>query len=111
MAPRNDNVSAALLSCVGLVALAAVGIVGSVFVDGFVISTLWRWFVLPLFSLPALTVAQAVGLALCVRAIRPVIIEHDDKGDTRKAWLRLFKYGVLGPAFLLLTGYAVHLYV
>lgn len=31
---------------------------------GFVTSTLWGWFVSPLFGLPRLTVVQAIGLGL-----------------------------------------------
>lgn len=34
--------------------------------SGFTIVTLWQWFVVPVFHLPLLTIAQALGLALLV---------------------------------------------
>lgn len=47
-------------SAIGVVAL----FLAAVLVRGLVISVLWGWFVVPVFGLPALHVAPALGLAV-----------------------------------------------
>lgn len=37
-----------------------------VILSGYTLSTLWGWFVVPLFSLPALTIPYAIGLMIVV---------------------------------------------
>lgn len=53
------------LAVIGFIALFLV----RVLLSGFVLSVLWRWFVVPPFGLPELTVAQALGIALVVNYV------------------------------------------
>ena len=56
--------------CVGAIAgLVALVVVGSL-MSGWALSTLWGWFVVPLFGLPSLTIAQAIGLSAVVSLFR-----------------------------------------
>jgi len=38
---------------------------------GYVLSTLWEWFFVPIFGLPQLTMLQALGVMVTARAILP----------------------------------------
>lgn len=55
----------------GIASIALILIWGG-FWAGLTLSTLWGWFVSPLFGLPALTLLQAYGLGLVVRATRGI---------------------------------------
>lgn len=37
--------------------------------NGYMISVLWDWFIIPLFKLPSLSVPQAIGLAIMVSVL------------------------------------------
>ena len=39
---------------------------------GFALTKLWVWFIVPVFALPVLTIAYAIGLMLVVNLVRPV---------------------------------------
>jgi hypothetical protein len=49
-------------------------------VRGFVLKTLWAWFVIPVFGLPALGMASAYGLGLVVQTL----VEHNSFPDSKK---------------------------
>lgn len=59
--------AAALL---GSVAAIPLSIVWGGYWSGLTLSILWGWFVVPMFALPALTLLQAYGLALVLRAVQ-----------------------------------------
>lgn len=73
--------------------------------DGFAIATLWRWFVVPTFHLPTLSVPVALGLATIVRYATSA---HEDKGDEEedkgKRLLTLWGKSLGKPVFALLFG-------
>ena len=49
--------------------------------SGFTLSVLWGWFMLPLFGLPALSIAQAYGLMLVVRVAKGFDTKTDKNPD------------------------------
>lgn len=63
--------------------------------SGFTLSVLWGWFVVPLFSLPALSVAQAYGVALVLRAANG--LKYSDKGAKEGLGSTLSKMLLLPP--------------
>ena len=60
---------AILVSGISVVVAGAIAI--AVVLDGFVLSCLWAWFVVPYFGVKALSVPFAIGLMLVVRKIWP----------------------------------------
>lgn len=61
--------------------------------SGFTLSVLWGWFVVPFFGVPTLSVAQAYGMALVVRAAKGL----DTRSEKNPG-----SFGVvLGKAFVL----------
>lgn len=59
--------------------LIAIVIVWGAFWTGLTLSALWGWFITPVFGLPALSIAQAYGLALVAWALRGT--RHEPKSD------------------------------
>ncbi|MDR2326452.1 MAG: hypothetical protein LBE51_13745 [Acidovorax sp.] len=59
--------TAVSLVLVGIASIAFMLVWGG-FWDGLTLSTLWGWFVSPLFDLPVITLLQAYGIALLFRA-------------------------------------------
>jgi len=49
-----------IILLVGVIAVSSIW-------SGYVFSILWAWFIVPLFGLPALSVAAAIGVTLVVR--------------------------------------------
>jgi hypothetical protein len=66
MATESDKMIAVGFS----VAFVAVLIPLTALYHGFVISTLWRWFAVPLFAAPSVTAAQAAGLVMLAGMFR-----------------------------------------
>ena len=83
-------------------AMAIVGV--SVAWDGYVLSILWRWFAVPLFHLPVLTIAQAIGVSVIVALLTKQYVPSKKGDDTD--WGALM-YPFFAPATLLLIGYIV----
>ncbi len=54
---------------VGAVLAFAAWAVLYIFVYGWALSTLWLWFIVPVFAVPALPVVNAVGLSLFIAAL------------------------------------------
>ena len=73
----------------------------SVLWRGYVFSVLWAWFVQSLFGLPALSVPQAIGVALVATALTHRFIKNDCKPF--EPVVDLFT----APALLLVMGWIV----
>ena len=77
--------------------------IGSIPITGWVISVMWRWFVVPL-HVPQIGIAHAMGLSLLLAAIRPRKYKNDDD----KSVLSLALEGALTPLVTLALGALAH---
>jgi hypothetical protein len=93
---------------VGFVGLIA----GSAILKGFVLTILWGWFVVPIFHLPQLTIAPAIGIALVIGYLTK---EQQSSTDSTKSAGDKFGeaavYAIVHPLIVLLFGWAVHLFM
>ena len=109
MTNKTTSVGAVAGVVVGFVAFVVLALTWGAAWSGFTLSVLWGWFMVPLFGLPALTVAQAFGVALVVRAMHGLSSgdQNKFKGDGLDATLHL----IFVPPFMcgvaLLFGWAV----
>jgi hypothetical protein len=76
---------------------------------GFALSTLWGWFVTPLFGAPALSIATAIGLYCVTRLFTIALQREEDKElepveQLKKSWKR-FTTALLTPLLLLGIGW------
>lgn len=92
----------------GGVAAIVLGLVWSAAWSGYTLSVLWGWFMVPAFGLPALSVAQAYGVALVVRVAHG--LKDAESKDRDGFGVALVKLLVLPPfvagLFLLFGGVA-----
>lgn len=69
------------LGCLGgLVAIVVLLVVGSL-MNGWALSTLWGWFIVPLFDVPSLSITQAIGIAIVASTFRAVNTKQQDDED------------------------------
>lgn len=82
--------------------------------SGYVMSTMWGWFIVPLFHLPSLGVAQAVGIKLFSELFKTTK-RTDDKKKTkeekRDEWIFAIVNAALFPLFMLGFGWVVKLFL
>lgn len=62
--PYNKKDETTWYGCLGILVALIVQWVGGVIVNGWALSLLWLWFVVPVFNAPALSNMQAYGLIL-----------------------------------------------
>lgn len=71
--------------------------------DGYVLTVLWRWFVVPTFHAPALSIPAAIGIALIV-----VMLTHRTrKPEDDPEYGLVLLYGIFVPAVALFWGWVV----
>lgn len=93
MKSKTMTTGVAASAALGVFAATILSFVWAAAWSGFTLSVLWGWFVVPMFGLPALSVAQAYGIALVVRAAKGVDTRTEKNPDS---------FGVvLGKAFFL----------
>jgi hypothetical protein len=96
---------------VGLSILMAGAIALVVVLDGFVLSCLWAWFVVPYFGVQTLSVPFAIGLMLVVRKIWP---RHEpmttDNRTKKEKWVAALS-PIVNPLWALLIGWVASMFL
>ena len=90
--------------------IALVLMIVSAMVNGWALSILWGWFIVPVFGLPKISIVQAAGinlLATTIVAQRP----KDDEDDPKLSLAKDFLFSILHPFLALMLGYVVHLFM
>lgn len=95
------------------------GIVGVVFLmvfsyifNGYALSVLWGWFVVPTFGAPALGLVPAIGVAIVVGYLTHQT--HDCKKEEKSFGEKIAEgtvMAILKPSFALFFGWIVHLFM
>jgi hypothetical protein len=100
MREEHKNLLAVFGQLCGILILIVVNLI----FDGWVLKTLWTWFLVPLFPVRALLISEAIGVAL-VAALLTHQFSKQEEGDfgKRLAW------SMTAPALFLFTGWCVHL--
>ena len=75
------------------------------FWSGLTLSTLWGWFVEPVFKLPALTIVQAYGLALVVQVAKGLRVHSDKSGGFGVAIAKAFLLPPVLAGLVLASGW------
>ncbi|WP_429949622.1 hypothetical protein ACQYWY_21835 [Comamonas sediminis] len=92
MTSKTMSTGVAASAALGVVAATILGFVWAAAWSGFTLSVLWGWFVVQMFGVPELSVAQAYGIALVVRTAKGWDTRADKSADSYGA--------VLGKAFV-----------
>lgn len=77
-----------------------------ILLNGYVLSKLWAWFMVPVFKLPVLTVTAAIGISLCLTFM---VNKPDFTGDepTVKELVGVGIHSLIYSFFVLLIGYVI----
>jgi len=74
--------------------------------DGWVLSVLWRWFAVPIFHLPSITISTAIGIALiCGLLTHQYQVDPKETASGQK--LIRFLAPFIGGTIALIVGYIV----
>lgn len=105
------------LIVIPLVIAAMCVLVGlSVLWSGFVLSTMWSWFIVGQFGLPALGVVQAAGVAAVIRFMAYVpdakkLLEESESEFEFKPSLKILGFSFLYPLMVLAMAWVLHLFL
>ncbi len=77
----------------------------STIINGWVISILWAWFVVPIFALPLLSIPQATGLGLLFNCTNHQTIKEPKDADT--SLTEIVVTAILRPFLVLFIGWIV----
>ena len=76
---------------------------------GYVLSILWRWFMVPTLGLPALSIPQAIGIALVVGMLTHQSHHYPENKDEKTSTKVVRSLGpFVAPFATLLVGWIVH---
>jgi hypothetical protein len=100
------------LTCIGLFALIVISIIVGSIVNGYVLSILWGWFVIPVFKAPALSITTAIGLSLVIN----MLISRSNSSNKEKKEIGELIGETIGstiflPLFTLFIGWIVKLFM
>lgn len=92
-----------ILGCFGLLAYIAVIVVIASVCGGLATSVLWQWFAVPMFELPSISIAQAIGLHLLVNSI--VAKQIAKKTEEENIWVLCLHSALVAISPLLSIGF------
>lgn len=100
------------LSCIGALVIVVGLSVLSYVLDGWALLKLWGWFILPRFaSAPALTIAQAIGLAMVVSFLTRQSMPDKEGESAKNAIIRAISLAIVKSLLVVACGWIVAQYV
>lgn len=94
-----------VLGCTLLAAAIPVIIAANAVIHGWALSVLWSWFIVPIFSLPLLTIPQSIGVACVVALFKS--IPSSNKDETTGEKVGKIVGGLIAPLFAVAFGWIV----
>lgn len=95
----------------GFLLMVAVMVITAL-VNGFTLATLWAWFIIPTFGLPALGIASAIGLAMVVSFLTYQYSSKKEESDGFvEDMLKALMMSLVRAAITLAVAFVVHLFM
>lgn len=111
---KNDNNESKQSSCL-ILFLFVITVAGGFIMNGWVLSVLWGWFVVPLFNIAPLTIPYAIGIStIFAMFVSKNKTMKDDKkygSDDLPKIIESIAYVFLTPLIVLFIGYIVTLFL
>ena len=101
------DASIAIAAIFGLSVAVPVIIAISTLINGWVLSILWGWFIVPVFGVQAITLGQAIGLSMVVSFLTYQYIDAK-KDENNGAWTAV-AVAIFRPLFALFFGWLIHI--
>ena len=96
-----DTLALKLWKLLGALVLFAV----SIYLSAYTAQYLWQWFVVPVLSVPVLSILQAMGFAMFVRYLTKSPTYYVEREDAYKDKLI---HSIMHPVLALGVGYLIH---
>ena len=97
-------------SCLGILLFLPLVIVVGAISGGWALSTLWGWFIVPVFGLPSISIVQAIGISLLVGSFKGSS-QSSRKDKTTSESLGEITVALLMPPFSVFLGWIVTLFM
>jgi len=90
------------------------------FLSNFILTKLWGWFVVPIFSVPQISMVQSMGLTLLVGYVLRSSLMVDGKEKLKKEFegkspagicYIVFCYAIVAPSVVWFMGYIINLFL
>lgn len=98
----------------GVIGVATLMVISSIF-NGYALSVLWGWFVVPVFHLPELSIVPAIGIAMVVSYLTYQENNCEKEKEERGSFGEVIMLGtmaaIIKPLFALFFGWIVHLFM
>lgn len=95
------------LACFGLLAFGAVNTVIGAIIDGYVLVKLWSWFAVPVFGVPQISLAPAIGIGILVSFLTHQNIPSQKDREISEVIGAALGETILYPAVVLFVGWVV----
>lgn len=82
--------------------------IATVIWSGYVLSVIWRWFMVPLFGLPVLSIPAAIGIDALVTLVIPS--QKPSKDTEQSTWSAIIT-GILKPLVMLGVAFIAKLFL
>lgn len=103
MKSSNEKAVQALLKLFALIPF----MFGGAIIEGYVLKTIWAWFIIAQFGAEPLRISMAIGLAFTVKYFtNRISIKKDDRED--KGFSDIVCEILFGPLFALFVGWVIH---
>lgn len=105
---QSDSIANALLILVGTLSSLFIVLFVLTLLRGWIVHLLWLWFVVPVFSVPLLTIGQSIGLSMLINFLTYHQLESQaSKESNWEPFLTVLFY----QFFVLGFGWLIHLFV
>ena len=95
-------------SALGVLIFAIAMIVVGALMNGWVVTILWEWFIVPVLGLPSLALVPAIGFALTVGVLtKNTNLQTNKDKTTMETASELFALAVIQPLFTLFMGWII----
>ncbi|PZM77302.1 MAG: hypothetical protein DKM50_13400 [Candidatus Margulisiibacteriota bacterium] len=92
--------------------ISIIGIMPIIIINGWILTIFWKWFFIPIFNLPQLTIAVSIGIILTIRFLigKTKYTKTTEPSNWGIFIITLFE-GILNSIFMLGIGWIVHLFI
>ena len=95
------------LGCLGYIVVLIFGTA----LNGWALSVLWGWFIVPTFGASKLEIAPAIGLAMVVSFLTAKFQMQDEGGDAKRRLVTHSVFVIIHPLLALAIGWIVQLFM
>jgi hypothetical protein len=97
----------AIISFIGFIAVSLL----SHILNGFALTVLWGWFIVPVFGLPVLAIVPAIGLALVAGFLTHQVVKTPTGESLSDTLVKCLTISLSKPILFLLIGWIVTLFL